>query len=494
MSQGIYITQKLSQQQVLAPQMQQSLAILQAPILELRNLIEQELEQNPVLEEVPSQNNSSEEDIPIIKKEDPTEPPPDVYYDPALEKPNNQPVDDFQAEFEKLSLLDQEWREQIAEVNAPLRSREVEEEKRQFMFDSLKSQTSLTEFLLEQVRLSDLPKEKYPIAEMIIGNIDENGYLKATVEELSFSTNLPVQEIEEVLKVIQTFHPPGVGARNLKECLLIQLEQAGKKDSLEYKIVKDHLEDLAKHRFPEIAKKLNVEIDDVQEAAERISHLDPKPGRDFTSDTDIYIVPEVFVQKVGDEYVVTLNNEYVPHLKISNAYKDIMADPNTPPQDKEYIKAKINAGKNFIKAIHHRQQTILNIAREIVNRQREFMEKGVAYLKPMTMSEIAKAVGVHETTVSRTVSGKYMKTPQGVYEMKYFFSSGIQTSDGKNVSNKTIKEMIAELFKTEDPTKPYSDQDIVRILAQKGIVIARRTVAKYRTELKILPSNLRKVY
>ncbi|MGC8830036.1 MAG: RNA polymerase factor sigma-54 [Verrucomicrobiia bacterium] len=494
MSQGIYITQKLSQQQVLAPQMQQSLAILQAPILELRNLIEQELEQNPVLEEVPSQNNSSEEDIPIIKKEDPTEPPPDVYYDPALEKPNNQPVDDFQAEFEKLSLLDQEWREQIAEVNAPLRSREVEEEKRQFMFDSLKSQTSLTEFLLEQVRLSDLPKEKYPIAEMIIGNIDENGYLKATVEELSFSTNLPVQEIEEVLKVIQTFHPPGVGARNLKECLLIQLEQAGKKDSLEYKIVKDHLEDLAKHRFPEIAKKLNVEIDDVQEAAERISHLEPKPGRDFTSDTDIYIVPEVFVQKVGDEYVVTLNNEYVPHLKISNAYKDIMADPNTPPQDKEYIKAKINAGKNFIKAIHHRQQTILNIAREIVNRQREFMEKGVAYLKPMTMSEIAKAVGVHETTVSRTVSGKYMKTPQGVYEMKYFFSSGIQTSDGKNVSNKTIKEMIAELFKTEDPTKPYSDQDIVRILAQKGIVIARRTVAKYRTELKILPSNLRKVY
>ncbi|MGC8744932.1 MAG: RNA polymerase factor sigma-54, partial [Verrucomicrobiia bacterium] len=481
-------------QQVLAPQMQQSLAILQAPILELRNLIEQELQQNPVLEEAPAQNNSAEEEIPIIKKEDPTEPPPDVYYDPALEKPSNKPVDDFQAEFEKLALLDREWRDQIGEVNAPLRSREVEEEKRQFMFDSLKSQISLTEFLLEQVRLSDLPKEKYPVAEMIIGNIDENGYLKATIDELSFSTNVPAQEIEEVLKVIQSFHPPGVGARDLKECLLIQLEQAGKKDSLEYQIVKDHLEDLAKHRFPEIAKKLNVEIDDVQEAAERISNLEPKPGRDFSTETDIFIVPEVFVQKVGDDYVVTLNNEYIPHLKISNAYKDIMANPNTPPQDKEYIKAKISAGKNFIKAIHHRQQTILNIAKEIVNRQREFMEKGVAYLKPMTMSEIARAVGVHETTVSRTVSGKYIKTPQGVYEMRYFFTSGIQTSDGQNVSNKTIKEMIAEFFRTEDPTNPYSDQDIVQMLAQKGIVIARRTVAKYRAELKILPSNLRKVY
>lgn len=498
MSQGLYLTQKLTQQQVLAPQMQQSLAILQAPILELRTLIEQELQQNPVLEEAPapppSTNGENVENIPIIKKEDPTEPPPDVYYDPALEKPSNKPVDDFEAEFEKLAQIDQEWREQFSQVNAPLRSPEVEEEKRQYMFDSLKSETSLTESLLEQVRLSDLPKEKYPIAEMIIGNIDENGYLKASLDELSFSTNVPKEEIESVLKVIQTFHPPGIGARDLRECLLIQLEQAGKKDSLEYKIVSDCLHDLAKHRFSEIAKKLNVEVEDVQEAAEKISQLEPKPGRVFFSENYIYIVPEVFVQKVGDEFVVSLNNEHIPHLRISNAYKDLMSDPNTSPQDKEYIKAKITAGKNFIKAIHHRQETILNIAREIVNRQREFMEKGVAYLKPLTMSEIAKAVGVHETTVSRTVSGKYMKTPQGIYEMKYFFSSGIQTADGQNVSNKSIKEMIADLFKNEDPTKPYSDQDIVRILAQKGIVIARRTVAKYRTELKILPSNLRKAY
>ncbi|MCX7872430.1 MAG: RNA polymerase factor sigma-54 [Verrucomicrobiae bacterium] len=484
----------MSQQQVLAPQMQQSLAILQAPLLELRTLIEQELEQNPVLEEVAAPPPQDETNIPLIKKDDPTEPPPDVYYDSAIEKPNSKPVDDFQAEFEKLAKLDQEWKEHFTETNVPLRTQDVDEEKRQFLFDSLTSETSLSEFLMEQVRLSDLPREKWQIAEMIIGNIDENGYLKITLDELAYTTNIPSEQIEEVLKVIHTFHPPGVGARNLRECLLIQLEQAGKKDSLEYKIVQDHLEALAKHKFPEIAKKLNVEIDDVQEAAEKISRLEPKPGRIFMPDNDIYVVPEVFVQKIGDDFVVTLNNEYIPHLKISNIYKDLMADPNASPQDKDYIRAKITAGKNFIKSIHHRQQTILNIAKEIVNRQREFMEKGVAHLKPLTMAEIARAVGVHETTVSRTVSGKYMQTPQGVFEMKYFFSSGVQSSTGTQVSNKTVKEMIAELFKKEDPTNPLSDQDIVRMLAEKGIVIARRTVAKYRSELKILPSNLRKVY
>jgi len=273
-----------------------------------------------------------------------------------------------------------------------------------------------------------------------------------------------------------------------------QLEQAGKKDSLEYKIVENYLEALAKKKFPEIARKLNVEIKDVQEAAKKISQLEPKPGRIFLPDNEVYVVPEVFVQKVGDEFVVTLNNDYIPHLRISNIYKDLMADPNASPQDKEYIRAKITAGKNFIKSIHHRQQTILNIAKEIVSRQREFMEKGVAYLKPMTMKEIAEAVGVHETTVSRTVSGKYMQTPQGVFEMKYFFSSAVQSSNGNQVSNKTVKEMIAELFRNEDPKNPLSDQDIVKILAERGIVIARRTVAKYRSELKILPSNLRKVY
>ncbi|HON08354.1 MAG TPA: RNA polymerase sigma-54 factor, partial [Verrucomicrobiota bacterium] len=275
MSQGLYLTQKLAQQQVLAPQMQQSLAILQAPILELRSLVEQELQQNPVLEEAPPQPASEDETF-AIKKEDPTEPPADVYYDPAVEKPSNQPVDDFQAEFEKLAMLDQEWKEKFSETNQPLRLADVEEEKRKYMFDSLTSGTSLSEFLLEQMRLSDLPPDKYPVAEMIIGNIDENGYLKASIDELSYSTNIPAEEIEQVLKVIQTFHPPGVGARNLKECLLIQLEQAGKENTLEYKIIKDHIDKLAKHHFREIAKELNVTLEDVQKASERISRLEPK--------------------------------------------------------------------------------------------------------------------------------------------------------------------------------------------------------------------------
>jgi len=222
--------------------------------------------------------------------------------------------------------------------------------------------------------------------------------------------------------------------------------------------------------------------------------LEPRPGRAFLPDNDQYILPEVFVSKVGDDYVVTTNNDQIPHLRISNTYKDLMAQADSSSEVREYIREKIRAGKFLIKSLHQRQQTILNIGREIVKRQREFMDNGVAFLKPMTMVQVAEVVGVHETTVSRAVSGKYMQTPQGIFEMKYFFTSGIQTASGEGMSNTSVKDMIADIFKKEDPAKPLSDQEVVRMLGEKGIVIARRTVAKYRSELNILPSNLRKVY
>ncbi|HPU55386.1 MAG TPA: RNA polymerase factor sigma-54 [Verrucomicrobiota bacterium] len=499
MAQGLQLSQRLTQSLVLAPQLQQSLALLQAPTLELKALVEQELQQNPVLEEVPSQDAEQLERVnsegeTVAEPADPAEPPADVTFDPATEKTSAEPVDDFQAEFERLVQLDQEWRDHFAQTNIPMRLSPEDEEKRQFMFDSLVAGTSLQETLLEQVRESDLPEEDWPIAEMIIGNIDDYGYLKASIEELSTSTGLPAERISRVLKVIQSFDPPGVGARDLQECMLLQLERAGQKDTLEYRIVRDFMEALGKRRIPEIARGTGVEVDEVQDALENIARLEPRPGRAYLPDNDQYVLPEVFVQKQGDDFIVTTNNEHIPHLRISNTYKDLMAQGDNSPEVRNYIREKIRAGKFLIKSLHQRQQTILNIAKEIVKRQREFMEKGVSALKPLTMVQVAEVVDVHETTVSRAVSGKYMETPQGIFEMKYFFTAGIQTASGDGLSNTSVKDMIADIFKKEDPTKPLSDQEVVKILKERGIVIARRTVAKYRTELNILPSNLRKVY
>jgi RNA polymerase sigma-54 factor len=498
MAQGLQLSQRLTQSLVLAPQLQQSLALLQAPTLELKALVEQELQQNPVLEEATeTEMEQQEKDVSegaTPDAADPAEPPADLTFDPASEKAAGEPVDEFQAEFDRLVQLDQEWRDHFAQTNFPMRASAEDEEKRQFMFDSLVAGTSLQEVLLEQVRESILAKDLWPVAEMLIGNIDEYGYLKATVDELAASTGLPTARILEVLKVVQAFDPPGVGARDLRECLMLQLERSHQETTLEYRIISEFMEALGKRRIPEIARGTGTEVDEVQDALENIARLEPRPGRAYLADNDQYILPEVFVTRSGDDYVVSTNNEHIPHLRISNAYKDLMSQGGNSSEVRNYIREKIRAGKFLIKSLHQRQQTILNIAREIVNRQRDFMERGVSALKPLTMVQIAEVVGVHETTVSRAVSGKYMQTPQGVFEMKYFFTAGIQTANGDGMSNTSVKDMIDEIFKNENSGKPLSDQEVVRMLQAKGIVIARRTVAKYRTELNILPSNLRKVY
>jgi RNA polymerase sigma-54 factor len=499
MAQGLQLSQRLTQSLVLAPQLQQSLALLQAPTLELKALVEQELQQNPVLEEAPitdmemdAKEPRETEDSPAPAA-DPTEPPADVNFDPTTEKAN-EPVDDFQAEFEQLVQIDQEWRDHFSQSSGPFRASAEDEEKRQFMFDSLVAGTSLQESLLEQVRDSDIPEDQRPVAEMIIGNIDDYGYLKTTVDELAFSTNQSGDKILAILKAIQTFEPPGVGARDLRECLMLQLERAGQQNTLEYRLVSDFMEALGKRRIPEMARGTGTEVDEIQDALENIGKLEPRPGRAFLPDNDHYVLPEVFVHRSGTEFVVSTNNEQIPHLRISNTYKDLMSQDGNTSEVRNYIREKIRAGKFLIKSLHQRQQTILNIAKEIVNRQRDFLEKGVSHLKPLTMVQVAEVVGVHETTVSRAVSGKYIQTPQGVFEMKYFFTAGIQTSSGDGMSNTSVKDIIDEIFKNENPAKPLSDQEVVKMLQEKGIVIARRTVAKYRTELNILPSNLRKVY
>ncbi len=500
MSQGLHLSQRMSLSQVLAPQLQQSLALLQAPTLELKALVEQELTQNCVLEEVPESEVEQSERVKTDGESDGeafaadlAEPPAEVKFDPATEKPSAAPVDDFQAEFDKLVQFE-EWKDHLAQTNLPSRQSQESEERRQFMFDSLVAGTSLQESLLEQMRFSDLRDDQRPIAEMIIGNIDERGYLKASIDELAYTTNIASEKIVDVLKVIQEFHPPGVAARDLQECLLLQLQRAGREKSIEYRIIRDCMDALFKRKLPEIARGLGITVEQAQSALARSEHLEPHPGREFLPDNDRYISPEVFVQKLGDDYIVTTNNEQIPHLRISNAYKDMMAQSGSNAEVRDYIRDKIRAGKFLIKSLQQRQQTILNIGNEIVKRQREFMDKGVAFLRPMTMVQVAEVVGVHETTVSRAVSNKYIQTPQGVFEMKYFFTSGIQTDNGGGISNTSVKDMVVDMFKNENPNKPLSDQEIVKMLKEKGIVIARRTVAKYRDELNILPSNLRKVY
>jgi RNA polymerase sigma-54 factor len=464
---GIHQFQNLTMQQVLAPQLQQSLHILQAPALELRNIVQQELQTNPVLEE----------EIGTVESEERVK-------------------DDreFEEEFERLAKLDEEWRDYMSQ-NVSYSSRNPEdEERRQFFFDSIASQETLQHHLWEQLNTADVSGSQREAAELIIGNIDDFGFLQGSLEEISQNTSHPLAEIEEMLSLIQTFHPVGVGARNLRECLLIQLRRLGKEHSLEYQIVDEHLEDLGRKRLPELARRLGVSVEQVQKAANFISTLDPKPGQIFTPDPNNYVLPDVSVDKVGEDYTVSLNADQIPHLRISKTYKDLMTQGANGTDVRDYIREKIRSGKFLIKSIHQRQQTILNIANEIVKRQSEFLENGTAYLKPMTMVQIAEAVGVHETTVSRAISGKYMATPQGVFEMKYFFTPGYQTAAGAALSNTSVKEAISDMVRNEDARNPLSDKEIVDVLSDRGIPIARRTVAKYRAELNILPSNLRKQY
>src|ERR1700730_9328410 len=420
--QGMHQTQNLSLQQVLAPQLQQSLLILQAPLLELRNLVQQEMETNPVLEELPNEPTNEAEEIKAAADED------------------------FKAEFDQLAKLDEEWRDYMAQSSSYSGRSQEAEEKRQFFFDSIATQETLQQHLMGQLNQTVLNASDRKTAELIIGNIDDNGFLQTTPEEMALNTGIAQEDFENMLTLIQSFYPPGVGARDLRECLLIQLKREGKQNSLEYKIISEHMQDLGKRRFPEVGRRIGINV------------------------------------------------EQIPHLRISNTYKDIMAQDGNGGEVKDYIRDKIRSGKFLIKSIHQRQQTISNIAHQIVSRQRDFFDHGSSQLKPMTMVQIADAVGVHETTVSRAISGKYMATPQGVFEMKYFFTPGYQTATGESMSNTSVKEAILDLVKSEDGNSPLSDKEIVEILSQRGIPIARRTVAKYRTELNILPSNMRRKY
>lgn len=461
--------QSQQQLQTIAPQIQQSLALLQAPTLELRQMIQQELESNPVLE--------------------------DETIDISLEDAGSgdDDEDNFDAEFAELSQLDEEWRLYMAQSRSANSNREDADERHRFLLDSLVEPKTLQEHLSDQLSLADVTPPERELASMLIGNIDERGFLQANIEDLCYSLGIPLSDLESAQALIQSFDPVGVGATDLRECLLIQLDRLGKRQSSEWHIVDQHIDDLARHRYPQIAKRLGMTPEDVTRAAEFIATLDPRPGSRFASEVNQFVTPDVVVEKIDGQFMVSLNSDQIPHLRISNAYKDMMAS-GASGEARSYIREKIKAGKFLIRAIHQRQQTVENIAREIVRRQDAFLTSGPGHLVPMTMAQVADVVGVHETTVSRAVSGKYISTPHGVFEMKYFFTTGLKTESGESVSNATVKRALNELVSAENTKKPLSDQQLVTELKRQGIDIARRTVAKYREELNILPSHLRRTY
>ncbi len=451
--------QGLALQQTLSPQMQQSLHILQAPLMELRQLVAAELQTNPVLEEEMRAESPEREEV----------------VGPA-------------------EGLQDEWNEYYAQRAASEPWTAEAQERRQHFLDSHTRPQTLQQHLMEQLAGLGLDTRDRGIALVVIGNIDDRGYLRADDEEMAYDAGCEPLEVERIVEVVRTLDPPGVAARSLAECLLLQLKRNGRGNSLEGRIVQYHLEELGRRKLPDIARRLHVSLGDVQRAAEEISRLEPSPGRQFSFVEEQAITPDVIVEKEGDDYTISLNNSEIPSLRIGNDYKDMLSQSGSNREVREYLREKIRGGRFFIKCIEQRQHTLQNIAREIVARQRDFFDQGPAHLHPMTMSQVAQAVGVHETTVSRAVSGKYMATPRGLYELKYFFTSGYTTSEGEAVSNESVRQAIADIIRGEEPRRPLSDQDIVTLLSERGLPIARRTVAKYREQLGILPSHLRKSF
>ncbi len=483
MAQGLQQVQKQTQSIVLAPQLRQSLKILQVPAVELRSTILEELQINPTLEELPndgvtidsmssdsSENNSSE----------------------SNENTNEEL--DFKEDYDIFNKLDEDWKEYFAQENGNRVYSSEDAKKRQHFFDSLVSEKSLQEHLTSQAELTDTSEDEMRAIEYFIGSLDKHGFLTDSLSDISLKTGIPFRAVQSAHKIFLTFDPKGIGCFDLQDCLLFQLESEGKKKALAYKIVKEHFKLLLRRRIPEIARKTSASIFETQNAFEEISVLDPSPASKFSEDTNRVIVPDVSVKKREDEWEITLNNELIPRLRINSAYKEMLAKGRMNSKEKAYIQDKMRSGKFLMNSIEQRQQTIENITRQLLNFQRDFFEHGVSALKPLTMSQVAEIVGVHETTVSRAIANKYIDTPHGIFEFKYFFNPGLQSGDGQSISNKSVKESIALIIEGEDPAKPLSDQEIVRILGERDIKIARRTVAKYREEMGILPTNLRRRY
>src|SRR5918995_2020985 len=467
---------KLVQKLILTPSLQQAIKLLPMSTLELADLLNQEMVENPLLEEVETEElQPAEQQQPEKTVEQPTTEKPDTW-------------DDADYEYFFGDYLDDGYRSRTPQEVKELPPIE----------NTLSSAASLSDHLQWQLSLQTEDEALKEIGGAILGNLDDDGYLVASVEEIAAMGEWPVAEVEKALQHVQTFDPIGVAARDLQECLWLQIRHLGFEGTPSEKIVTEHLRLLQNHQVPEIARKLGMPIEELKEHIEIIRNLDPKPGSRYNPSQSQYVIPDVYVVKVEDQYVAMLNEEGLPQLRISPVYRRLLdksgqAGTEEAGETRAYVKDKFRSALWLIKSVDQRQKTIHKVATSIINFQREFLDLGIEHLRPLVLRDVANDIGMHESTVSRVVNNKYMHTPQGVFEMKFFFHSGISSSFGENVSSVTIKQRIKKIIEGEDAKKPLSDSKIVSILQKEGLMLARRTIAKYREELKIPTSNQRKV-
>lgn len=470
MGYGLHMEQ--TQKLIMTPELRQAITVLQLSSLELGMYIEQQLQENPLLE---------------LKEED----------QESDEKDTLEWEESAQAESQSTD-YDMDWQEYFND-SSDLGFPKVEKnpDKMEFTYENFVSQVpTMMEHLMFQLSLSRCKGREREIGEYLIGNIDGHGYLRTTVEEAARRLGVSPEEVEQVLSIIQTFDPAGVGARNLEECLLIQVDQQGIKDNLLRQVIKNHLMDLAKGKIGRMAHILGVTVQEIQRVADIIKTLEPKPGRNFSSPNDIrYIVPDIVLKKIEGDYVILINDTSVPRITISPSYRSVLRqDKDSDLKTRRFVESKLNAAAWLLRSIEQRRLTLYKVANCLVELQRDFLDRGVKYLKPLNLKKVADIVGLHESTVSRATSNKYIQTPQGVLEMKYFFSSGLINSAGLTTSAESIKKMLQEIVAAEDSKEPYNDQKIAEILKRRSINISRRTVAKYRDELGIAPIRKRKRY
>jgi RNA polymerase sigma-54 factor len=456
---------ELKLKQTLAPQLIQSLKLLQMPILRLEQMVRQELSTNPLLEE--AETAEDQDELTAASEETEQETP-----DPELDK-----ID---------------WEDYLRD-EGDYYVRPEREQGEERLERTPTSEKTLWEHLEDQLHLSRLNKEDTETGEYIIGNIDENGYLVCSVEEIASALDQPVENVSRILSFIQTFDPVGVGARDLRESLLIQLRERDFEDTLAYRIVSDHLSELDKKSYTQLSKTLGVGFEQVQAAMEFIKTLNPTPATGSFARAATPVVPDLIVEKIGDQFVVFHNDRNVPRLRINHAYRALMRKGSFPsPETKSYLEEKLEKARWLLNAINQRRGTMIRVMQKIVEEQNDFFEHGPAKLKPLTMEAIAEKVGMNVATISRVSNGKYVQTPHGVFEIKYFFNTGVPRKNGDDVSKRNVKQLIADYIRDEDPATPLSDQQIYGLLNKEGFDVARRTVSKYRKELKIMSARFRK--
>jgi RNA polymerase sigma-54 factor len=470
---------KLTQTLIMTQKLQQAIKLLQLSRMELLDEIHQALEANPILEDIQTEERAPE-------------PADGESYTPSTENLTAEAEPNGDGEG-KSPLDDWDWTNFFRDQEAVPSFREHEEREIP-SFENLNAQkTSLKAHLTWQMHMAELDEDDEHIALMIIGNIDPQGYFRASVEEIAQELGMESSRVESVLHIVQTFDPTGAAARDLQECLLLQVKALGLEDPLVVDIINRHLTNLANRNYQAIARDLKVSVEEVFDAGEVIAQLDPKPGRSFDMEDPAYINPDVFVQKVGDDYVITLNEDGLPKLRVSNFYLEALRHPESLNDSaRAYIQKHLDSALWFIRSIHQRQKTLYRVSESIVRFQNDFLDQGLSHLKPLTLRQVAEDVQMHESTISRVTTGKYMHTPQGLLDMKFFFNSGLNLALGDQIASESVKEKIRQIVQSENPENPLSDQEIADILRRDNVIIARRTVAKYRGMLGVLSSSKRK--